>query len=447
MFHPFATDTDPGTDATAHIVALLDAATTDVNILVMSDSTASGGGALDRWPGLVAAGLGARYPAWTVVQQRIDTAAPYDTWSGAPYILQAGTGPRTLTLWNASVAGWCSAMLTGYGRWANLVTAPPADLIVLAHAHNEGAIVDLTETGAFNNSTNQGPDQFVSRMASFVGLLRQVHPAARVLVVATNAAYGTEESNQLRRGRLLADVASITGASYVDVAPAFRRWPAWESRLMLDQVHPNADGQRVYANEILRHFPPGGTDNATPTGLAASFVDVAAGANLLTNGDLVQTVPGTVDGWTAVNVTPSQNAVLYEGSKGYSTELRAAAAGTSYLTQVALTGNPLREVLGQWVTFAVRIRVPELGQTALTQPILSVGTASLNLVDYLTYSPHFQTMPVDGWTWRIVAARVPLTCTSITARIWCSIASNAAAMIQADRAVLVRGLLLRDGLR
>jgi hypothetical protein len=101
----------------------------DPVILVLGDST---GNDTNEWVYLVTSTLGARFPTHTF---------KYSLWNGtsypAPTTMSTGSGPRTVTVYNGSVAGSRTLYPPG-GRWAVMVAAQTPELIFVNYGHNQG---------------------------------------------------------------------------------------------------------------------------------------------------------------------------------------------------------------------------------------------------------------------------------------------------------------------
>ena len=98
-----ATYARAGIDATQRLMALLKNETRNASILVCSDSTAV---TTDRWVYRLAGLLAADWPRWTVVfRWWDDVSASYGSVAQPDVTIQTGTGPRTLTIYNAAISG------------------------------------------------------------------------------------------------------------------------------------------------------------------------------------------------------------------------------------------------------------------------------------------------------------------------------------------------------
>jgi lysophospholipase L1-like esterase len=235
---------------TAELLAALDAAR-PADVLVLSDST---GNDQDEWPRLLALRLAARYPGHRVLYSKWDS----ERWNvpGTAYrpeeALQDGPDSApVLHLWNGAVPGWFSRSPLG-PQFDALVVAPGPEHVIISFGHNEG-----TAGRADDEARWRG------QMLALTTTLAAAVPGAPVTLTLQNPRY-REPTLQSRRAVVYREIATLCGYGIIDVAPVFLANPRWREEWMKDDVHPNAAGEEVWADEAARAVLAGGRVTAQP---------------------------------------------------------------------------------------------------------------------------------------------------------------------------------------
>lgn len=189
-------------------------------ISVLGDSTGNG---TDEWVALWAADLG---QSRNVVVQRWDP----DTQAWSLPTLRFGSSGPAVEIWNGSVPGWQPYQATEIV--AAIQPAKP-DLVIYNYGHNS--------TG------NTIATQMSDLHAASTALWPEAPPPA--VAVLQNPALGERGARQDHTMEVLATWAAITGLPTIDVLSAF--YAAGDlAPLMIDDVHPNQQGSRIWADTI-----------------------------------------------------------------------------------------------------------------------------------------------------------------------------------------------------
>lgn len=198
-------------------------------LLVQGDST---GDATNEWVYLTALWFAEQFPRYTV---------NYYLWNdgtgdyAAPVILEAGR-PLTLYLYNGSKPGASSSYFNG-NRKPNVYAGRDFDLIIRSYGHNNGAGSALQEI------INKEMEGCISIMSD--------QPQAEIALTLQNVDTDLEafSATQVKATRI---VSQSLGLGIIDVRSAF----SWKqitgdlSEWMTDGVHPNSEGQRVWARIV-----------------------------------------------------------------------------------------------------------------------------------------------------------------------------------------------------
>ena len=235
----------PSNPVGAAVSAALGAGQQNVHITVLSDSTAVGS---TTWPYLLAQGIAAVQPAYTVLHnQWNDTTQLYD----AATTIQIGTGtanaggPYTLNVWNAAKAGanysYFTARLLGS---ATLFNGYTPDLVLVSLGHNDGG-----------RNTD-----YRNVLFSVFRMLQNILGGAPILAAVTqnpqNPA-GTASSAAIAAAHLqrMGEVRRLAAAEnlgLIDATQAFLADPSYLTWINADGIHPLTAGQNAWAAEVLR---------------------------------------------------------------------------------------------------------------------------------------------------------------------------------------------------
>jgi hypothetical protein len=404
------------------LLRVLKEGTQDASIVVVGDSTSA---TYATWVGKVVDGIAARFPAYTVkYRDWTDGNTDYNAASEK----QKGTGERTLTVYNCSVSG-----VNGHfqmGRFFDvMIASKQPDLIYLSHGHNHGGLAYTAEPfwrDSLNNIT-----QTITRAC----------PMSELVIFAQNPRTDVNAANHALRQFVTEQVAQMHGYGFLNVHRLFLDKDPAVTSLLADQIHPNATGYTLIAEEVLRRL----TLTGHPGSQKPSSLMIPA-LNVLANGDLASFPAGSdLTNFTRTNVTLSEDKTNFESPNGYAVRMKTVEASKpSFLTQ-NVAGNTLRPLRGEWVTMLARVWIPA-GQTGYPGRVnitenngSHVGTTPSDNLARSTGEAH----GVEGFKWTMCTRRIATDCTNISCIITCE-TNGFSGDVTIDRAILVRGVLPRD---
>ncbi|WP_028057905.1 SGNH/GDSL hydrolase family protein [Candidatus Solirubrobacter pratensis] len=301
---------------------------TDASILVLGDSTGNEPG---KWPELVLRGLAERYPRYTVTYLQFNLNGFQDVYT------LPGTGAHTLTLYNASWGG--TSPRWDLAPYADEFAALQPDLIVISHGHNDGYTVSAEP-------------YWRDDLLALSETVSQLSPASEIALIAQNPR--TADDSMDARQYATASVAAMRGYGYVNVWRAFEDASHGDPATLLvaDGIHPNAAGQRVWADAVLAQLRnvPGAIGSQQPSSLSVPVT------NLLIDGDFAQLAPPDLPGWTRDGATLDKDTVHYENPAGYALRIRAAGNTAASITQDV---DGIVALRGRWLTAGIRVRIPD----------------------------------------------------------------------------------------
>lgn len=378
--------------STQRFMAVVKNETRDLSLMTVGDST---GDQVSEWVYLLAGYLAADFPRWTIKYRVWDVAG--DAYA-AEVVLSAGTGSRTLTIWNASISGSSTVSYQGLTATKVLYTSPNPDLTLIALGHNE----DLVE-----------PELVFARMVALTEQLTARVAGTDVVLVAQNPAVGN--TNQQMRAEQYREIAARRGFGFCDVQQAFIDYGDWATGLIAADgsgKHPNAAGSELWAQVVRKAFiHSGGQRNAQPP----STLTLRGDGGLL-NGNLADLTGGALGSWKQSNVTVTRNSTTYKSAtvdpatgalvSALSVNLVAGAGLGSYISQ----NLPPKKYAGQWVTF---------GALLVTPPGSGFTVARLAIEDSTSMIIH----PSDAsgendFAWVTVTKFVPANATSLRVILW-----------------------------
>lgn len=385
----------------------------DVNILIYSDSTAQMTGSWARlWP----AALAAEFPDHSIAFHDWTDGSP-GSWV-AP-VITAGTGPRTIHIWNGSVAGKTWEYHYDATRRETLIVSPNPDLILFSIGHNEN--YSLANVG----NMQTGRDKAVAYIES----VRTAVPTAAIVLTAQNpmTLSGRENVSQYQAD-LYRRIALDRGYGFIDACQAFIDDGRNLASVLVnaDGIHPSGAGHTVWLNEVMTHFLGATQSQIIPKSRPSLFQSAKQLAS--TAAFKTFTAPNPPSGWTGTNVTASQNSTFFE-TGSYAIQFDKTSAASAYM-QSSMQITLLR---GQWVTFAVRMYIPSASPSSAGRVgILTSGGGA-------TYSDIWSGTR-DQWFWRTVTARIDPTRTSATLEISLDTAAGATSTIYVDRVTACFGM-------
>lgn len=397
---------DTGADSTQRLMAVLRNETSDASILVVGDST---GNEPSEWVYRLTGLLASQWPSWTV-HYRLwnDASGSYD-----PAVsIQTGTGSRTLTIYNASVAGFTTNSWLGPRAEAAIFALDPK-LTIISLGHNEQADAGLWH----------------GRYVALTEEITQRLPGTDLLLILQNPA--TANANQQARNEVYREIAARRGYGLVDVQQAFLD-TGNAPGLTVDGIHPNTAGSILWADTVAAAFvhQPRSPRPQLPSSLTE------AADNLLVNGgfdDFGAPVPAH---WEVSNATCSKDTVDFESG-------RAAGPRGAYAVKLTATGSgsllsqyvPVRRAAGHWVTLAVRLRVPP--GSAATVGRIAISDSAGSSVALAEVTSH------GRWRWAVVSRFIAPGATYCRALIYCD-TGNTGATITVDRAIMTIGKFPHD---
>jgi lysophospholipase L1-like esterase len=380
----------------------------DARITVLSDSTANSS---NEWPYLLAQKLAADWPTHTVRWFPADTTDNIGYDVAASVTVQTGTAGGSspvLYVWNYSIAGRAAVDWQTPTFFNPAVQSVNPDLVIIAGGHNDGTFTPD------NNSLGNPREQFRLRYLHVGERVRQVLPDAEVVLVAQNPWQDGTGDMDAKRDELRT-LAAARGYGFIDVFQAWADDPA-KSTYYLDNIHPNAGGQSLYADTIHRPFVY--TPRLDPRPAPPSLFD-QTGVSVAD--PLVMASGATVPlGWTADNATVTRDTGYYE-SGTYGVRVQRTTPGSpSRIYKQVLTATQAKAFRNRWITVAVLCRRPVAGidNMSVGQVTVTDGVAtSRTMVDDTGYG---------GFGWRFLPHLVDVTSTGgITVSLWSDLNSSA----------------------
>lgn len=223
--------------------------TADTNVLIVGDSTGAG---LTRWVRLMATKIAAAYPTHTVIYKAWDDGTK--TYPAGQFVtVQAGTGPRTITVWNGSLSG----SVIGYARdnYSALTGGQTPDVLLVNFGHNSPQLAD--DYRAIHQEALQ---IFTNTHANAAVVLMTQNPRA-----ITDPAYADDQGKQ----HAIYQLAVAAGHDLVDVNEAYRLYGNYAADLVLpDGLHPTDAGSALWADLVWKSLAPGRV--AIPAGYQAT---------------------------------------------------------------------------------------------------------------------------------------------------------------------------------
>lgn len=366
-----ATYATAGVEATQRVMNLLNNGSRDISILFLGDST---GNEQSEWIYRLTQSLGADWPAWTVAYRLWDdTGLVY----AAPATVQTGTGPRTLTVYNCSVAGATTMYFQG-AKFASCVAPLTPDLTVISLGHNEGSV----------------PELWFPQYVNFAEQVSEAVPGSDILLIGQNPA--TNYTFQAPRVEVYRDIAARRGYGFIDVHQAFLDVDPAVSSLLIDGIHPNVTGSQLWANTVKAAFK---LDRKRSPRTQPPSTLTETGEQLLVNGDFAD-FPGAIPtGWTtSLTPTLAKDTGLYESGAGYSVKITTPTTGGSIQQTL-----PLNKVKGRWITVSARVHVTP-GQGNVPGRIAVVDSTGSTTSNGNLYGR-------GAWRWEVVTRFVPASAT------------------------------------
>lgn len=361
--------------------AAIVAGAADVNILFLGDST---GDATAEWIYRVGAALAALYPTHTVDYRLYSSGS--DTYAAAVEIA-AGSGARTITIWNGSISGATLSTLRGAKFTPAIGGLTDLDAIVINYGQN-------------NTAYNSFP--YIQR-GDMIALLEQImlaHPGVPQTVILQNPRRDTDlMAPVVASWRYIKTLRPELGL--IDVYSEFiSRGKA--AGLYLDDVHPSSsspgsDGTTLFVNKFMAGFTM--SAGVSPPGSFIAWLTNRAASDIMLNGDFAAFASAVPDDFTlqGTGAVLTKDAVLFAPGKTYSVKL-VNGSTDSHLRQ-ALTAPQRALLAGKKGTLAVHHYISSAGS-----PTNSTGAIRL-IPDppftATTYDP--KRVGLDGWRWDVIS--------------------------------------------
>jgi len=343
----------------------------DVNILAMGDST---GNANDEWVYLTAEGIAAMYPTHSVEYHLWDTTSYFSSVS-----ISTGTGSNTIHVYNASIPGATAAYFLGDKR-AALYNSYVMDLVIYNYGHNMGTAATYNQIYNFHISAIE---EFISSQSS-----------AEHVITIQNIDTEFPDYSALQASAMSA-IAGVLGCGVIDIRTVFAEKQSAGNLTdwMLDLIHPNAVGEKVWANVVLSAFARDNTQNCHPVNLLAETRPTLIYNDYFYNWLWSDATPS---GYTINSYATAEKDTFTFETKGYS----ALLTSTGGAGQIGILTNNAGGQLSKFVktnglTFAARVR-PSTGSD------FNCGRVEVDLGGGVVVSSWPRTEPKNGWYWSSV---------------------------------------------
>ena len=357
-------------ESTQRLMSGLHSEKADLSMLFVGDST---GNETSEWIYLTITALAAQFPRWTV-EYLLWNDATVDYASSVN--IQTGSGSRTLTVYNCSVAGADSMFFQG-GKFSPSIAALDPVLTVVSMGHNESAV----------------PTLWLPKYTGFAEQIADALPSTDIILVAQNPA--TANTYQEQRTEIYREVAAKRGYGFIDVCQAFLD-TGDAPGLTVDGIHPTPTGSALWRDTVLSSFVY--DEKASPRTQPPSTLS-QTGEQLLVNGDFAEFGGAIPDGWTgSLTPTVAKDSGLFESANGYSVKITAATTGGS-IQQLL----PLGKVKGKWVTLAVRVYVT--ASQGYAPGRVALGDSLATVISNPTFYGK------DGWRWEVVTKKISTSAT------------------------------------
>lgn len=407
----------PPTNALQGFLGRIRTGVRDVSLLILSDSTADKAGS---WVDKLIPKLAAAFPTHSISYSKFSNTTK--AWGAAT--VTAGSGPRTIFVWNGGISGQTWQYFTDATYRETLVVTPNPDVVWFSNGHNENS----TQAQSLLSS-----DAMLLRDKAVVHIetVRTLVPQAAVVVSSQNPllSYNVASEN---RADIYRRICLERGYGFVDVCQAFHDDGRDLATVLVsaDGIHPTDTGFELWASETMRHFVSQPTSQPIPMSPPSFY---AAARNLAPNPQFSDfTSPPTLPSWAATNCTLAKDTTHFETGSWSLSATKAASGSSSHID----ANLPVAFVAGQTVTFAARMWVPSgvtsnAGQLVLISSVGQIAASTIWQVN-------------DQWFWRTVTARIPANATSASLRIMVDPSTGASANMSIDRVICAVGRFPTD---
>lgn len=318
----------------------------DVDIVVASDSTGVG---TTAWPYKLGERLAADWPAYTV-EWRQYAAGVF----GSINTIQTGAGtPPKLRIWNAAVSGSTANRFAGselYGIIRPAILNRDPDLVLFSYGHNGG--YDL--------------ERQVPMQAAALGAMMRLLPMTPFIMIGQNRV--TSDDSMRAKVRAWQMIAKTAGVGFLNVHAYMEDTAIPTGDYYIDTVHPNEDGQEIWADCVHEAFVYAPTLAEGP-GLSTSNRGVIYSASNWTK----------LSAWSTQNVSIACDTTYFE-TNGESMRITGDGVSTGGFVHFNVITSPnILAYRNRWVTVNFRVRVPTAGDGVVGAGIdnLYAGVAEL----------------------------------------------------------------------
>lgn len=407
----------------ANFVAKIKAGVEDVNLVLVGDSTGVG---FTLWFGQFTTALATAFPTHTVkYADWIHANGAY----GVQTTIANGTGPRTINVWNGSVAGTQMSYPTG-SKMLPMVWSKQPDMTFVNYGYNEE-----TNPGGAVDYTTHARD----RMLVLLGTI--LLGAACSLIVIGQAPRPEADPNdgQPYRARYHREAAELLGAGYVDMWQRFVDTPDYVANLIgADGVHPTAAGYVVIAQTVTAAILGLMPKYAPPASRAVSPFSHAE-ANLLHDGDFAAFAGAAPSGWTLSGATATKDAVNFETGAWAVSLAPTDVAGTT--NAIMSQTVDVRRFRGRWLTLSWRVRV---SSSMTAAQLADVGRASMTDDSGVAKTAFAWGAGSDAYNWSCLSIKIGQFASTLTVNLIGRGGSTGATAASFDRAILSTGVLPAD---
>lgn len=378
--------------AAAHFWKRVRGGSADAYVFIGSDST---GNESWEWPYLWADWLADAATTHTVKIRFWDSGAL--SW-GAYTTLGTGTGSQTIFVDVCAVAGSNSQYLQG-GNEGAIFARSDYSLAILNYGHNLGT--NAREASTF----------YECLMAA--AHLRWRCPFASIVVTAQNPR--TSENGFGQSVALAATwrkVADLVGCGLIDAQAYFLGRGDWDTALMLDETHPNGEGQLIWLDAVKSALREPAHLSLAPASVSAQPSLTVVGVNWCKNPFFEHWTGAAPDYWTASNCTVAKQPGRVDGAL-YSMEITASGASGSVYQSVPAT--ILQGLKSKRVMILARVW-KSAGMSSLAGRIDI--TSSNGATSVSGTSRAWGDQGAGGWAWICTGVDVQPDATSLTVRIY-----------------------------
>lgn len=376
----------------------------DCSLVVFSDST---GDALTEWVRLIAGRLATAWPTFTVNYRIWDSGASPENYSAIVETVQTGTGANTLTIWNAAVPGSVANHFSGLRFTNAILQSQNPDLVILNYGHNGGTSAQ-TQVEMHN---------------TLLGRLTAELPDIPVILTGQNP-WLDGTGGTLAKVDALASLASRRGLGFVNTYAAFLQSGTALADLMADNVHPNAAGQVVWADEVEKALAWKGGDAAGPISAGMDGYVIAAVHHF-----------SEFNAWAkSGNAATAENVIEFE-TLGQSTKLSNTSGASGWILKDLVSSQDVIAYRGKYVTLALRRYIADGEGSSAGRIELEDGVGS-----EITSGGGVQG---NVFAWHFVTLKIDVLATRIRAYIYAS-SDATTEELSLDRAILCVGTLPMD---